>query len=76
MAELTTPTSSCCAAEAQASCCEPAEKAACCDASAASGSCGCAARQTDDARVKHLPSCTRTVVAVSPGVSLSALYAA
>jgi len=51
MAELTTPTSSCCAAEAQASCCEPAEKASCCDTSAAGGSCGCAAGQTDDMRV-------------------------
>lgn len=42
MAELTTPISSCCAAEQQATCCEPVDKAACCDASATGGSCGCA----------------------------------
>ena len=43
MAELTTPTSSCCSLQEQASCCEPADKAACCDAGAEGGSCGCAA---------------------------------
>jgi arsenite methyltransferase len=43
MAELTTPISSCCAAEQQATCCEPADKGACCDASAAGANCGCAA---------------------------------
>jgi SAM-dependent methyltransferase len=45
MAELSTPTSSCCAPEAQAACCEPSEKRACCATSAAGGSCGCAAGQ-------------------------------
>jgi arsenite methyltransferase len=40
-----TPTSSCCAPEAQASCCEPSEKADCCGAAAAGGSCGCSAGQ-------------------------------
>jgi arsenite methyltransferase len=42
MAELT-PTSSCCAPEAQSTCCEPSEKQACCGTSAADGSCGCSA---------------------------------
>jgi len=48
MAELSTPTSSCCAREAQASCCEPSEKQACCSASAAGGSCGCSAGAKTD----------------------------
>ena len=51
MAELTTPTSSCCGLEEQATCCEPAEKAVCCDASAAGDSCGCAAGQTTEEAV-------------------------
>lgn len=49
MADLTTPdtpTSSCCAPEAQEACCEPSAKDACCGESAAGGSCGCAAGQT------------------------------
>lgn len=49
MAELTTPTSSCCAPETQAACCEPSEKEACCSANAAGGSCGCSAGTKTDA---------------------------
>jgi ubiquinone/menaquinone biosynthesis C-methylase UbiE len=45
MAELETPTSTCCAPEAQASCCEPSDKAECCGESAGS-SCGCSAGQS------------------------------
>jgi len=41
MAELTSPTSSCCAPDEQATCCEPSDKQACCVTSAAGGSCGC-----------------------------------
>ena len=41
MAELSTPTSSCCAPEAQATCCEPSEQEGCGRTSAAAGSCGC-----------------------------------
>jgi ubiquinone/menaquinone biosynthesis C-methylase UbiE len=48
MAELTTPTSSCCAPEAQETCCEPTAKEACCGTSAAGGSCGCAAGAPSD----------------------------
>ncbi|MGB0097822.1 MAG: arsenite efflux transporter metallochaperone ArsD [Solirubrobacteraceae bacterium] len=46
MAELRTdptPTSGCCAPEAQADCCQPADKDACCGTAAAGGSCGCSA---------------------------------
>jgi arsenite methyltransferase len=48
MAELTTdptPTSACCAPEAQASCCDRSEKDACCGGATAGESCGCAAGQ-------------------------------
>ena len=45
MAELETPTSSCCGPDAQAMCCEPSEKAECCGGSQGQG-CGCAAGQT------------------------------
>ncbi len=48
MAELTGPTSTCCAAEAQATCCEPSHKSACCGTSAVGGSCGCSAGQKND----------------------------
>lgn len=55
MAELTEPTSSCCAPAEQATCCEPDDKAACCGAPAAGDGCGCAAGrrpepQTSDIR--------------------------
>ena len=49
MAELTTestPTSDCCAPEAQASCCEQSEKDECCGTTTAAAGCGCAAGQT------------------------------
>ena len=52
MAELTTPTSSCCAPETQATCCEPADKAACCDTSAAGGTCGCSAGGAESVSTK------------------------
>jgi len=48
MAELTTdptPTSGCCAPDAQASCCEPSDKVECCGTAAAGESCGCSAGQ-------------------------------
>jgi arsenite methyltransferase len=48
MAELTTPTSSCCAPEAQETCCEPTDKDVCCGISAAGGSCGCSASQATE----------------------------
>ena len=49
MAELTTestPTSDCCAPEAQASCCEQTEKDECCGTTTAAAGCGCPAEQT------------------------------
>ena len=49
MAELSTPTSSCCAPEAQAACCEPSEKEACCSTGADGDSCGCSAGVENDA---------------------------
>ena len=49
MADLTTPTSSCCAPETQETCCEPSAKDACCGASASGDSCDCAAGQSHDA---------------------------
>ena len=68
MAELTadptvttTPTSSCCSAEARSSCCEPAEKATCCDASAAGESCGCSAGQTPASAAPAAPDIRETV---------------
>lgn len=48
MAELSTPTSSCCAPEAQAACCEPSEKEACCSTGADGDSCGCSAGVEND----------------------------
>jgi SAM-dependent methyltransferase len=47
MAELTSPTSTCCAPEVQTTCCEPSGKDACCGTAAAGGSCGCSAGQSD-----------------------------
>jgi SAM-dependent methyltransferase len=47
MAELTTPTSSCCAPETQATCCEPSEKDACCGAGASDAGCGCEAEHPE-----------------------------
>ena len=49
MAELSTPTSSCCTPEVQGTCCEPSEKEACCGAGAAGHSCGCSAAGTVEA---------------------------
>jgi arsenite methyltransferase len=48
MAELTEPTSACCAETDQATCCEPGDKAACCSTAAAGGTCGCAAGRTTE----------------------------
>jgi len=56
MAELTTettPTSSCCSAEAQQTCCEPSEKAACCEQSAVGPTCGCSAGKTPEADIRE-----------------------
>jgi arsenite methyltransferase len=53
MAELSTPTSSCCAPETQETCCEPSDKEACCSTSAAGGSCGCAAGQASEAEIRE-----------------------
>jgi arsenite methyltransferase len=48
MAELTEPTSACCAETDQATCCEPGDKAACCSTARAGGTCGCAAGRTTE----------------------------
>lgn len=53
MAELTSPTSSCCTSVEQAACCEPSEKDACCSTSAAGGSCGCAAGRSAESDIRE-----------------------